>query len=357
MSFDARRLLPTRLRSRLKERIRYRAYVAAVQGRTANVHSITERLKVSHQAVHCPLIMVSQVERSGGSLMAQLFDGHPKLLAHPHELKFGYPDKETWPKTDLPNLEEQFRILFEPRTAEFCTNGYSKGQHDEDRKNFFFVPYVQREVFQAALKNASRHSSRDILDAYFTSYFYAWLNMRSRIDQAKFVTGFVPMMASQPRNMDEFWRIYPDGFLISIIRTPLSWYPSFLKLKEGRGFPNVEVSAARWNKSTEAMFRERERRKDRVVILRFDDLVSKTEATMRLVCRRIGLEFHPALVSPTFNWEPMRSNSIFGATEPGVVTSAPAEREALLGDADRDYLTTHCMPLYEKALQEIAEPI
>jgi hypothetical protein len=357
MRFDVRRLLPKRLKKRLKERVEYRYFKAAVQGRTANVNSIAERLRASHQAVHCPLIMVSQVERSGGSLMAQLFDGHPELLAHPAELKFGYPTKETWPSTDLPNLDDQFRVLFEPRMIEFCETGYAKGQHNEDRKNFFFVPYVQQAVFEEVLKEADRPSSRDILDAYFTSYFNAWLNMRNRIDQAKFVTGFVPMMAAQERNMDEFWRIYPDGFLISIIRSPLSWYPSFVALKAERGFSSVDVIAERWNASTEAMFRERERWKDRVIVLRFDDLVSSTEATMRLICHRVGLEFHPSLISPTFNWEPMGSNSSFGATEPGVVTSAPAQRELLLNDAARDYLTSHCLPLYEKALREIAEPV
>lgn len=357
MRFNVRRLLPAGLKDRARERIKYRDYVAAIQGRTANVNSIAERLKASHQAVHCPLIMVSQVERSGGSLMAQLFDGHPEVLAHPAELKFGYPTKETWPSTDLPNLDDQFRVLFEPRMVDFCENGYTKGKHNEERQNFFFVPYIQREVFQEALKKANRPSSRDVLDAYFTSYFNAWLNMRNRIDQAKFVTGFVPMMAAQERNMDEFWRIYPDGFLISIIRSPLSWYPSFLKVRGARGFSAVEVCAARWNASTEAMFRERERREERVIVLRFDDLVSNTEATMRLVCRRIGLEFHPALVSPTFNWEAAGSNSSFGTTTPGVVTSAPALRESLLNRAARDYLTTHCMPLYEKALREIAEPV
>jgi hypothetical protein len=105
------------------------------------------------------------------------------------------------------------------------------------------------------------------------------------------------------------------------------------------------------------MFRERERMKDRVIVLRFEDVVKNTEATMRLVCRRIGLKFHPSLVSPTFNLEPIASNSSFGATKPGVVTSAPAERESLLSDAERDYLTAHCMPLYERALKEIAEPV
>jgi hypothetical protein len=82
-----------------------------------------------------------------------------------------------------------------------------------------------------------------------------------------------------------------------------------------------------------------------------------SEGTMRLVCRRIGLEYHPLLISPTFNWEPVGSNSIFGATEPGAVTNAPAQRNSPINDAERDYLTTDCMPFYEKALREIAEPV
>ena len=147
--------------------------------------SIAKRLKLSHQAVGCPLILVSQVERSGGSLMAQLFDGHPELLAHPHELKIGYPNKRTWPPTDLPDVDEQFRVLFELSNIEFCENGYAKGKHDPDTKNFFLVPHVQREVFKEALKKAIGTTSRDVLNAYFTSYFNAWLNMRNRIDASE----------------------------------------------------------------------------------------------------------------------------------------------------------------------------
>ena len=323
-----RRLLANRIRLGLKDRSRYGAYYVAVDGRAANVYSIAKRLKASYQAINCPLIMISQVERSGEPLMAQLFDGHPQLLAHPHELKFGYPHKRVWPSTNLANLDKQFRVLFEVDNVDFCENGYTKGSHNSDRKNFFLLPHVQKAVFNEALKEVSEATSRDVLNAYFTSYFNAWLNMRTRINQARSVTGSVPMMASVKGNMDEFWRTYPDGYLISIVRSPLSWHPSFAKLKglKRPQFSDVEVTAARWNVSTQAMFRERERMKDRVIVLSFDDLVRKTEATMRLVCRRIGLDFHPSLVNPTFNWEPMASNSIFGATAPGIVTSAPARR-------------------------------
>jgi hypothetical protein len=53
------------------------------------------------QPVTVPLVLISQIQRSGGSMLSQLFDGHPQVHAHPHELKVGYPKKFIWPPIDL----------------------------------------------------------------------------------------------------------------------------------------------------------------------------------------------------------------------------------------------------------------
>ena len=61
-----------------------------------------------------PLILISQVHRSGGSMLAQLFDGHPQVFAHPAELFIGYPNKSDWPYLDLgAGPEAWFFALFE----------------------------------------------------------------------------------------------------------------------------------------------------------------------------------------------------------------------------------------------------
>ena len=36
-----------------------------------------------------PLVLISQIPRSGGTLLSQLFDGHPECHAHPGELEIG----------------------------------------------------------------------------------------------------------------------------------------------------------------------------------------------------------------------------------------------------------------------------
>jgi hypothetical protein len=38
-----------------------------------------------------PLVLITQIQRSGGTLFAQLLDGHSKLHVHPSELHIGKP--------------------------------------------------------------------------------------------------------------------------------------------------------------------------------------------------------------------------------------------------------------------------
>src|SRR5688572_13947037 len=72
-----------------------------------------------------PLCLVSQVQRSGGSLLSQLFDGHPALHAHPSELRIGYPRAKTdWPSAEL--------LLGAP------TNAFRR-LHDEKTTSTFFA--------------------------------------------------------------------------------------------------------------------------------------------------------------------------------------------------------------------------
>ena len=79
------------------------------------------------QPVTVPLALISQIQRSGGSMLSQLFDGHPEVHAHPHELKIGYPNKFNWPEIDLDdNPEHWFEILFEDSVVEHLKHGYKK---------------------------------------------------------------------------------------------------------------------------------------------------------------------------------------------------------------------------------------
>jgi hypothetical protein len=344
------------LRKFFRQWSRNRLYNAAVSGRRAGLAQIAQHLSVAYRPVTSPLVLISQAERSGGSLLAQLFDGHSRILAHPPELHIGYPNKQNWPPTGIEDVDLQFRTLFEARIVERCESGYGKGKY-ADARNFFLVPQVQREIFRAMMETGAR-SSRHVLDAYFTSYFNAWLNLRTRIDDAAFITAFAPMLAADEQNMAQFWETYPDGYLISIIRSPLNWYPSFVTLKsDQRVAQNLETSLGRWRAMAEGLFREKKRRPDRVLVIGFDDLLGQPEATMRAICARMNIDFEDVLKTPTFNRDPVEANTVFEPLKPGEVSSTPSRRETLISEETREYIDRTCMPLYDRVIHELAEVV
>ena len=73
-----------------------------------------------------PLVLVSQIQRSGGTLLSQLFDGHPEVHAHPHELKIGYPREANWPSIDVADPAGTFERLFEKKALTHFVGGYQK---------------------------------------------------------------------------------------------------------------------------------------------------------------------------------------------------------------------------------------
>jgi hypothetical protein len=163
------------------------------------------------QTVNSPIALISQLQRSGGSLLSQLFDGHPQLHAHPHELKIGYPDKYTWPKLDLDDHPKRwFETLFESNVLDHFKAGYKKQRNMDDTFLFLFLPSVQRELFLNSLNSIDEISRRDVLNAYMTSYFGAWLNNQNISGQKKFITAFTARLSMAKENMGAFFNIYPD---------------------------------------------------------------------------------------------------------------------------------------------------
>ena len=69
-------------------------------------------------------MLVSQIERSGGTLLSRLFDGHPECHAHPRELEIGYPNKKRhWPPIDLARPENWFEMLHETHVGKYRRKG------------------------------------------------------------------------------------------------------------------------------------------------------------------------------------------------------------------------------------------
>ena len=301
--------------------------------------------------VKCPVVLISQVQRSGGTLLSQLFDGHPECHAHPPEWHISYSGKDSWPQLDLSDRPEKwFKILFEPQVSKAFRRGYEKPAGQEfDRFPILFLPSLQREIFLRFATRSKVTSPRDVFDAYMTSYFNAWLDNQNRYGQKKIVTAFAAGFAMREQNVDQFFDVYPDGKLLFIIRDPETWYVSASGYSKRR-FGDLQNSLGLWRQSAQSILKSKERHGDRVCILQFEDLLAHTEATMRSLARYLGIHFDDALLAPTFNKFPIRANSSFPVEKQGVVLD-PLARRGLLISKEGETIRRLTLGTYERVVE------
>ena len=116
------------------------------------------RVRTDHVVrVREPMVLVSQIQRSGGTLLSRLFDGHPECHAHPYEVKIGH--KARWPKLDLNAPESWFEALYEHKVAQHLVSGWSKPglkETEVDVFPFLFLPRLQKRLFDACIAEEAR---------------------------------------------------------------------------------------------------------------------------------------------------------------------------------------------------------
>lgn len=288
-----------------------------------------------------PMVLTTQVARSGGTLLSQLLDMHPQCHTHPYELYIGYPHKENWPVIKLDDKPEVwFKTLYEEPAFRAFREGYSKQPNATDEERdlfpFLFLPSLQKDIFEKCVATTKITSVRDVLNCYFTSYFNAWIDNRNLSApwqggdagvKKKWVTAFVPRMIMEPANLDQFFSTYPDGRLISIVRNPKSWYVSFRVHKQSKksSYNDIDKALSQWIASAESIALLKAKYGEKVRVLRFDDLLGNTEGVVRGVAGWLGIDFTPSLLTPTFNGFPIKANSSFKVQSYGV-SKEPMER-------------------------------
>jgi sulfotransferase family protein len=299
--------------------------------------------------VQQPLILISQIQRSGGTLVCRLFDDHPECFAHPYELLWGRPRKHDWPALDVAATPA---ALFEALDEGWVRKAVSRGYYvkGRDKHPFLFDRALQRRIFESRLGLAPARQ-RAVLDAYLTSLFNAWLDNQGIYRSPKrFVVGFTPRVNMLPASLERFWKDYPDGYLISVIREPASWFASAQRHHAQRSpdeFALIENAIGLWRESGEGTLAAHAARPDQVLVVLFEDLIQNTEAVMRRVCERTRLTFRESLLDPTYNGRPVESNSHF---RPHIgIDRLALDRGTILSPDDRSRIAATAGDLYSRA--------
>jgi len=338
---------------RLRISVHSRYMRKALAGRTANLDDVAMFMASYAVPLRAPLVLISQVQRSGGTLLSQLFDAHPALTAYPQELRLGFPDSSVWPRIDpARSADENFRMMYDPNLARLVSRGYKKGEANAERKPFLIMPQVQYRLFKHLFDEMPPASRRTILDYFFTAFFNGWLNYQGDLTQKRWITAFAPRLAVDESNVKAFFECYPDGRLIQIVRDPRTWYASLKNhTKSGAARLDPQRAVNKWIRSATSIQRNKRQYSQRVIILSFEELVGQTDAAMRAVARELAIQYDQALLEPTFNGQTMKANSSFPVEQVGLI-AAPLERGGSLSADEQQLVEQECRSLYENLAKQ-----
>jgi hypothetical protein len=298
-----------------------------------------------------PLLLISQAQRSGGTLLLRLLDGHPECQVAPFQLR-GIDEAAAW---EWATPEDAWQAIYDPKLARRYAEGHRQQKHDvldeEEVFSFELEPELQRRIYDTCAAELDQPSSRDLFDCYFTSYFNAWLDYRNLATAPKkWVVGFEPGVARSLRRRRAVSRLYPEGRVLSIVRDPWSWFASARRWEPR--WQDRERAIADWREASNGALKWRKHSsKWSVRLLRFDRLLAQTGEAMERIAAWLDIDFVPELLEPTFNGRPIRANSSFADISTGVSVQPLDRARGGLDQDDADYIDAQAGPLYEQLLE------
>ncbi|AVR46906.1 hypothetical protein C7S20_17465 [Christiangramia fulva] len=240
-------------------------------------------------------IFLLGAHKSGTSLIRALFDGISRyavlpIETHPFQiLDYGirYPYRKQNPKS-LHFGEAQKKGLAWIRKSNINVDKYSDSltidMFDEDR--------FQKEIE----KNQSCMNEKRFLEDYFSAVFISYKGNHSLRDTQRFVEKSVENMEFAA----DLKKIYPEAKFIHIIRNPYSNLVSLRKYKGKKKYPFLDKPIKALYESYYYLDRN-ERLIDNYEIIKYEDLISRPENTLRRMCENLNITFNSKMLVPTIN--------------------------------------------------------
>ena len=266
----------------------------------------TQKLKL--KKINQDLIIISQIQRSGGTLLSQLFDTHPEIHSYPSELKLTNPKHDWTKKFNFTTFYNDQLLVSSAKYNNYKKDGFGLKKNLIINK-FKFDFFLQKKIFEDLdVKNDLRTK----LDAYFTSFFNSFLNYNNNNNLKKYIIAFLPRFIFKSENLDLFFSSYKNGKILSIIRSPKSWLSSSINHSEIYKKSPLKALML-WKINALRTINAKRKFGSNIIIIDFDDLIDNTENTMKKLCKDLNIKFHKTLKVPSFNGEIIRSNSSFNS--------------------------------------------
>jgi len=233
--------------------------------------------------------------KSGTTLLCQLLDNHPDLFVMPWDSHY-VKHKDRWNRTQFSEISKHWlHIIINP----------------SGKEPFWFLG-KERTVFETFLQYLHyflTHSQRDIFLCGVLALYAANRN-HLRSHHIKYWVEKTPhneLSAVMLNNR------FPHSLFLHLIRDPLPNIASLMKLSQIRNWGRTPKKYAY---SLKKLFRAAYNNqkiigRDKYHLIRYEDIITKSEQTLAIICDALHIPFDDILLIPTENGRLGTSNSMY----------------------------------------------
>lgn len=294
-------------------------------------------------------VFIAGINRSGGSLLARLFDGHKDFASYPMEVGFkfdntsyGFSDKITGSPTYIPDFDEKINPV-EYFDIEKEIVSYSWGNETSAkfgiRKNYIEKAFYEKSIktnfnYENYLDKLSKYcktskSNQELYAAKHKAYFESWDNGAYFNDPKYVVTHDSNGLFFSDFN--KYFNEFKNSFILVPIRDCIGYVaaektriarrffgtkrfakplpPNFLVKKFDRFDLNSVVNSWLVSISRIKLLQESINSKDRLIIYRFEKLVEQPSNSMRILSNKLNVNYEKSLLCPTLCGKKWLGNS------------------------------------------------
>lgn len=315
-------------------------------------------------------IFVLGPHKSGTTLLTRLFDGYPDIFSLPFETHAFSIPQITWiDYVAYPSRPQQLTLdemrrryiknVIEAENENLIDNGNYVGI--SQKKNIFekssflrtireksdrYVDLIRR-YFKALKKSSGRDDESRIVEKSVEHHGATHL-IKQVYPDAKFVR----IMRNPYSNLVSFMRHVnrvrtrnrPRGAVKSLFLGPNSWYPIIYRILKPliSSYRNLERNALAYPQDH--------------ITIKYEDLVSQPEKTMRKVANHVGIEFDDILLKPTIEGELWMGNSTRDVKYEGISDKYVNKWRNEIDHLQVHFTNRFCKPTLEKYGYEVLNP-
>ncbi|WP_204105821.1 MULTISPECIES: sulfotransferase [Spirulina sp. CCY15215] len=251
-------------------------------------------------------LMLGAMYENGGNTTHRFLDGHPQMFVYPFESQIGtklvsdrmssiFPVKYRYPvfSLDATSYQDYKAIIDEEGKVRARTPHVSKFRHIE----FDFNDDERCEIYQKYIAETGRSRANNVA-AFFKSTFDAWKDY-NRTGKEQFYVGYSPIfVVDAPKILEDF----PNAHVLHVVRNPWSAYADTKKRPVPHSLADYMLG---WTLNQYYALLYQEKYRDRLHIVRAEDVMQDPYNTLGKVCEKLGLERADSLKIPSWNGKPL----------------------------------------------------